>query len=46
MSTSAIEKKFDYQRLLRETAMPGENEPEESAQEDGSLHETLSTVVV
>ena len=26
--------------------MPGENEPEESAQEDGSRHETLSTVVV
>ena len=42
MTTFATSKTFDYQRLLHETA----RQTRGIRQEDGSLHETLSTVVM
>ena len=46
-STSATQKKFNYKRLLCEMAIPGDDEPEESATEnDDSVGDTLSTVIV
>ena len=46
-STSATQKKFNYKRLLSEMAIPGDDEPEESATENNdSVRDTLSTVIV
>ncbi|KAI0234644.1 hypothetical protein LSAT2_015041 [Lamellibrachia satsuma] len=41
--TSATQRKFDYKSLLRETAIPGDDEPEVDPDDVGS--DTISTVI-
>ena len=44
-ATSATEKKFEYMQLLREAAIPGDDETE-ATEENANVHDTYSTVIV